>query len=104
MKRMAGFLLAGAVALAPVCAEAEPPAGEYVTPWHDPAMAVTSILLKNKARGCGEYYYLDHRSSSNQKLVYCTPDGKSWLTYIVWVNIGRMTGPHEPLEGVPAPR
>lgn len=79
-------------------------AGEYVTPWHDPDTAVTSVLLKNKARGCGEYYYLDHRSSSNQKLVYCTPDGKSWLAYIVWVNIGRMTGPHEPLEGIPAPR
>ena len=79
-------------------------AGEYVPPWHDPDTAVTSVLLKNKARGCGEYYYLDHRSSSNQKLVYCTPDGKSWLAYIVWVNIGRMTGPHEPLEGIPAPR
>lgn len=26
------------------------------------------------------------------------------VAYIVWVNIGRMTGPHEPLEGIPAPR
>ena len=78
-------------------------AGEYVTPWHDGDLAVSRVLAKNKARGCGEYYYLDHRSSSNQKLVYCTPDGKSWLVYIVWVNIGRMTGPHEPLEDVPPP-
>ena len=100
MDKMKSLFFALSMLALPVAASA----GEYVTPWHDPDMAVTSVLLKNKARGCGEYFYLDLRSSSNQKLVYCTPDGKSWLAYIVWVNIGRMTGPHEPLEGVPAPR
>lgn len=75
---------------------AESLADLYPGPWQDDFnINITKALSKNKIRGCGQYKYRAHKSSSNAYLVYCTQDGDRWTAYLVWDLIGKVMGPYQ---------
>ena len=70
-------------------------AERYPGPWQeDFNIGITKALASQQIRGCGEYKYRESSKNKGEYLIYCTSDGKRWVAYLVWVNIGKITGPH----------
>lgn len=95
-----GVLAAGVLA---ACGQAEPPqnrsvAETYPGSWNERVnTGITATLAQNNIRGCGQYEFRSHYSSSGEYLVRCTADGRNWVVYIVWTHANRVMGPY-PLE------
>lgn len=68
-------------------------AADYQGSWQDGRAEVAKALIKGGARGCGEFYQKPHKSFTNEWLVACTRNGKTFTAYRVWPNIGRVQGP-----------
>lgn len=69
----------------------------YPGPWReDFNMGITKTLASNNVGGCGQYKYRESIKDRGEYLVYCTRDGSNWVAYLVWPNIGKLTGPHTP--------
>lgn len=72
-------------------------AERYPGPWQESFhLAITKTLAQNDIRGCGQYKYKASVKDNNEYVVYCTIDGKSWLSYTVWPSINQVQGPHAP--------
>jgi hypothetical protein len=59
-------------------------------------IGISKLLVSKKISGCGQYKFRESSIDKNEYLVYCTSDGSNWAAYIVWPNIGEVTGPHTP--------
>lgn len=69
----------------------------YPGPWREDFEAGISKALASKdIHDCGQYKYRESLVNSGEYLVYCTRDGNNWTAYLVWANIGEVTGPHTP--------
>lgn len=69
----------------------------YPGPWQeDFNLGISKALAGKKIRGCGQYKFRESSMDKKEYLVYCTRDGNDWLAYLVWPNIGSVTGPHAP--------
>lgn len=68
-------------------------AADYLGSWQSGRPEVAKALIKGGARGCGEFYQKPHKSFTNEWLVACSRDGKTFTAYRVWPNIGRAQGP-----------
>jgi hypothetical protein len=80
-------------------------ADTYPGAWSDaPNSGIQQALIKNGARGCGEYWYKAAASSPNEYLVYCTRDGKNWTAYLVWTSAGKIMGPNQISPDIRPPR
>ena len=84
-------------------AHAEIPLYErYPGPWRDDFNAsISKTLAKNSVRGCGEFKYRLSSKDKDEYLVYCSRDGKSWVAYLVWISIAKITGPHQISASIP---
>lgn len=49
---------------------------------------IASTLAKKNITGCGDFHYRVAYNSTSEFLVACTRDGKTWLAYTVFPNIG----------------
>ena len=95
MKFIISLMLIGASLSA--CSNEPPPtiAERYPGTWHTSfSIPISKVLVKNKITSCGEYKYRPSSLNPGEYLVYCTRDGESWTSYIVWPNIGKASGPH----------
>ena len=78
---------------------------QYPGAWSDaPHPGIMRALVSNKVVGCGQYSYKAAASSSGEYLVYCTRDGKNWVAYLVWPNIGNIIGPNRISLDIPPPK
>lgn len=79
------------------------PASDYVKqPWRlDPNFDIAKTLAANNAAGCGQFKFREHPSMNGEYLVYCTRDGSSWQSYLVWPRTGKVLGPHRPAAQIP---
>ncbi|CAB5720004.1 Uncharacterised protein [Delftia tsuruhatensis] len=99
MKRV--FIVAGVMAAA--AAHADMTLQErYPGPWRDDFnLPISKALAQNSVRGCGEFKYRPSSRDKGEFLVYCTRDGKSWVAYLVWAPIAKVTGPHQVSAAIP---
>lgn len=57
----------------------------YPGPWMDDGNPeIIRALISNKIEGCGEFQYRKSYDNTSEYLVYCTRDGKNWVSYIVF--------------------
>lgn len=84
----------------------EPTLGErYPPPWRENVnIELIKALAKNRVRGCGEMWWRESSRNAGEYLVYCTSDGKSWTTWVVWINASKVLGPGLPPQEIPPPR
>lgn len=72
-------------------------AEQYPAPWRQDSPAELNITLgNNRVRGCGEFYFRTRHGEAGkyaEYLVYCTGDGNSWTTYIVFPSVNKVVGP-----------
>ncbi|WP_313233984.1 hypothetical protein [Delftia acidovorans] len=74
----------------------------YPSPWRDDFnLPISKALAQNSVRGCGEFKYRPSSRDKGEFLVYCTRDGKSWVAYLVWAPIAKVTGPHQVSADIP---
>lgn len=88
-------------------ARAETFADQYPGPWRDDLkIELVKLLVANKARGCGEFWWRTRNGETGpyaEYLVYCTRDGKRWTAWLLWPGSGRAQGPSEIADGLPPP-
>jgi hypothetical protein len=67
----------------------------YPGPWkEDFHVGITRALAINKIEGCGQYKYRQSSNMDNEYVVYCTRDGKTWVSYLVFPQIEKALGPY----------
>jgi hypothetical protein len=77
---------------------------QYPGTWSDAAnKSLSMALAKNGARDCGEYYYRKAATGGGEFLVYCTPNGRTWSAYLVWLPSGNVMGPYKPSTDLAPP-
>lgn len=77
----------------------------YPGAWSDaPNVGIARALGKNSVNGCGEYYYRAAAGSTSEFLVYCTRNGTTWTSYLVWPLIEKIMGPYPADKTLRPPR
>jgi hypothetical protein len=72
-------------------------ADDYPGAWQSDAPGnIIRALAVNDVRGCGEFHHKASVRNSGEYLVYCTRDGRTWTSYLVWPNVDRISGPARP--------
>lgn len=69
---------------------------KYHLPWSSSSSNITGItktLIKNGIKGCGDLRIRTSKNEDSEYLVACSRDGVRWEYYLVWPNIGELTGP-----------
>lgn len=76
----------------------ESAAMEYANqPWHkDGHPDIAKALAASNATDCGQFKYREHPKNDGEFLVYCSNDGASWQSYLVWPRAGKALGPYPP--------
>ncbi len=72
------------------------PEDKYETSWQSPGAQLAPIAIimgRNRVSGCGEFHIKQRNDGSNEYLVACSSDGKSWTYYLVWLGTGNISGP-----------
>lgn len=91
-------------AAAMTSASAQTMAQRYPGAWASAAnIDITKALAKNEIRGCGEFYYRAAAGSTNEFLVYCTRDSKTWTSYLVFTSSQKVMGPYGLDASLPPP-
>jgi hypothetical protein len=66
----------------------------YPMPWRDTQgneiISISRVLVKNKVSGCGQYVVRPSAQYEGEYLVACTPDGKNYTYYLVWVGTDKV--------------
>lgn len=79
-------------------------AADYSGTWQSNAPAnIIRTLAVNNVQGCGEFHHKPNIRNSGEYLVYCTPDGRTWTSYLVWPNVERVSGPARPDANIEPP-
>lgn len=80
-------------------------ADDYPGAWQSDAPGnIIRALAVNNVRGCGEFHHKASVRNSGEYLVYCTRDGQTWTSYLVWPNVDRISGPARPDPKISPPR
>jgi hypothetical protein len=69
---------------------------KYEAEWRSPGtelIEISSVLVKNKVTGCGEYYIKENKMSDGEYILACTSDRIHWNYYAVWIPSGDFMGP-----------
>lgn len=78
---------------------------KYPGVWSGAAsVPISAALARHGARGCGEMYHRQAADSASEFLVYCSPDGRQWIGYLVWTISGDVMGPLKISNDIPPPR
>lgn len=78
---------------------------DYPGAWQSDAPGdIIRALAVNDVRGCGEFHHKASVRNSGEYLVYCTRDGQTWTSYLVWPNVDRISGPARPDPKISPPR
>lgn len=89
------------------CGDERSFADHYPGPWReDLKPELVKLLVKNSARGCGEFWWRTRDGETGQfaeYLVYCTRDGQNWTAWLLWPGSGRASGPTGISDGPPPP-
>lgn len=80
------------------CAPSDIPLNvRYPGPWReDFNLNISKALGAKSVSGCGQYKFRESSRDSGEYLVYCTRDGASWVSYVVWTKTGAVLGPNSP--------
>lgn len=73
--------------------------GKWIEETNSEFNEIVKTLIKNNIKGCGEFYFKRHKSSSANYLVACTSDGINWNYYMVYTASQKVLGPYNNTMG-----